>query len=502
MALAQLRSRAPRVGTVGAGLALVGLAVVLGLASAVLPPWFIVAALLLPAVAMLVLARPELGLIALLAFVCGLVHPALQPHIPIFGGALAAADVTLAMLAVYAAWMLASQNGTSPSASAPVIGARWLATALGLFAASFVIAIPLSLWYRDLNPTTVLGEARDLAYLAVLPIALVILRQPARQRRFVVGVVVLGCLFSVGQILQGVFNIQVFGVASRLVVLETLGREEYGTTRSLTLGTGVITFALLLTLGAYMLGVIRKPLFLAVSGLLLVGIALTFGRTTYATVAVSLFLAVVWLDSKKLPQLVGLFVLFVALGSATVGLLKPQSLAAAYYRITSVGTEVASGYSAQGRIWEFEAMLPQIQQHPWTGLGLGADYIKRRGASADSGLDRYVHNAYLYMAGKLGLPALLFFLATVAAILAIGRRCAKSDAPASSRVIGAAGAAMMVCFLLASVTEPHFMSDYSLVVIAVVGALVVLSAQGATAAGATATAQSLAARSSLSRARR
>ena len=40
---------------------------------------------------------------------------------------------------------------------------------------------------------------------------------------------------------------------------------------------------------------------------------------------------------------------------------------------------------------------------------------------------------------------------------------------------------MMINFLLASITEPHFMEDYSLVLIAVAGALAYLSARQAAA---------------------
>jgi hypothetical protein len=41
---------------------------------------------------------------------------------------------------------------------------------------------------------------------------------------------------------------------------------------------------------------------------------------------------------------------------------------------------------------------------------------------------------------------------------------------------------MMIRFLAASITEPHLMSDYGVVVIAVAGALVYLSARSAPAA--------------------
>jgi O-antigen ligase len=456
------------------------LALFLGITSALLPWWLIFSALMVPALATLLLVRPEFALTGCIALVCGLVHPGLVPRIPVLGGALAAADAALAMLAMYALWTYATR--VDKSRPAPVAGARLLALALGLFGVSLAIAVTTSLSLRELNPAFVLGETRDLIYLITLPIALVILRERERQERFVVSLVVLGCLFSVGQILQGVFDVPVFGKQG-ISALETLGRQEDSTTRANTLGLNVIVFSLLLTIGAYVVGSIRKPLFLLVAGLLFVGIVLTFGRTTFAAVFICGLLVVWWLNKKRLPQLAIILVITIGLGSALAAYWKPDSFAAVYYRLTSIGEEIDHGYSAQWRIWEAEAMLPHIKEHPLLGVGLGADYKGARGSSLRPELNRYVHNAYLYMAGKMGLPALFCFLLFMSCVFAVGRRSARSHALPWTRIVGAAGAAMMIRFLFASIAEPHFMSDYGVINIAIAGALVVLSAQRVAPAG-------------------
>ena len=462
----------------GRPLALAGslglLAVFFGLVSVMLPAWFIFAVLLVPALAALMLVRPEYALLACAALVCGLIHPGLVPRLPVFGGALAAADALLMLLCLYALWALATQD--RPATRPAVVGARWMGICMALFGLCFVIAVTSSLAVRDIDSSHVLGETRDLLYLLLLPVALVILRPTPRLRRFVIGLVVLGCLFSLGQILQGVFKIPVFGDQG-ISVLETLGREESSTTRANTLGLNFIIFALLLTVGAYVSGVIRKPLFLAAGGLLLVGIVLTFGRTTFAAVLICSALVVWWLNPRRIPQMAVLLIAAVGLGSAAAAFFKPESFAAVYFRLTSIGEEINYGYSAQWRFWEAQAMLPHIQEHPLIGVGLGADYKGASGSTVRPDLNRYVHNAYLYMAGKMGLPALLFFLLFMGSVFAIGRRSARSHALPWSRIVGAACAAMMIRFGLASVTEPHLMSDYGVVAIAIAGALVLLSAQ-------------------------
>ncbi len=459
------------------GLVILGmLALFFGLASALLPYWFVLSALLVPAVAILMLVWPELGFTALIGLTCGLVHPAFVPRVPLLGGSVAASDAVLVMLALYAAFKLASQQH-KPSETAPIKGAPLLAVAFGLFGVCFVVSVAMSLWVKEVNPTWVLGEARRLLYLATLPIAIVILRAREQQKRFVISLVVLGCLFSVGQIFQGIFNIQVFGDKGRMVVLDTMGRQDYGTTRSITLGIEVIVFALLLTVGAHVLGAIRKRVFFPVSGLLLLGIFLSFGRTTFAVVLVCVLMVVAWLNIKKIPQLLGLLLLVVALASVFTSVWKPDYFAAVYYRMASINTEVTSGDSAQWRYWEAEEIIPHIMKYPFSGVGLGADYKKSNRSTADADLNRYIHNAYLYMAGKMGLPALAAFLIAMWAVLMMGRRTAKSGTNSWNRIVGAASAGMMISFFLASVTEPHFMMDYSLVLIAMAAALVYFSAQ-------------------------
>jgi O-antigen ligase len=339
----------------------------------------------------------------------------------------------------------------------------------------------LSLSVKGLQASAVLGEARDLLFLLLLPVSLVILRERQRQERFVIALVVLACVFSLGQLVQGLLGIPVFGTAG-ISTLETLGYREYSTTRTNTHGLSVIIFALFLTIGANALGVLRRGLFLPLFGLLVLGILLTFGRTTFATVAVCVLVLMAWLNLKALPRLAAVSTVFL-LVVATLGYaFKPATVEALVFRLTSVSAELRYGHSAGWRYQEVDAMLPHIAEYPLTGLGLGADYKGMSGSSAHPDLNRYMHNAYLYMAGKMGVPALLLFLLMMLAILLLGRRLAKSDAPPWVRVVGAASAVMMIRFWVASITEPHLMSDHGVATIAVCGALVVLAARRVPAA--------------------
>jgi O-antigen ligase len=450
-----------------------------GLAAVFLPAWFVVSALVMPSLLFVLLIRPEYALAACIALACQLVHPALVPRVPFLGGSLAAADAALLLLVVYALWVHANRAGKARRASLaqlPLTGGGLLAAAAVLFGVSLMVSIVLSLSMRGLRASVVLGEARDLLFLLLLPVALVMLREHQRQERFVIAIVVLGCLFSIGQLLQGLFNIPVFGTAV-MSSLETLGYREYSTTRTTTRGLSIIIFALLLTIGASSLGVLRHRIFVPLFVLLVMGILLTFGRTTFAVVALCVAVIVAWLNLKAMPRLAALSLAFLVVLGTLGYTLKPASFDAVIYRMTSVSDELRYGHSAGWRFQEADAMLPHIANYPLTGLGLGADYKGVSGSSAHPDLNRYMHNGYLYMAGKMGVPALLLFLLMMVAILLIGRRLAKSGAPPWVRVVGAASAVMMFRFWIASITEPHFMTDHGVATIAVCGALVLLAAR-------------------------
>ena len=100
------------------------LALFLGLASVFLPAWFVVSTMLVPAVLVLMLVRPEYALLAAVALVCDLVHPALVPRVPLLGGSISAADAALAMLTAYATWVFVA--GAGKTRLAPIPGGRWL----------------------------------------------------------------------------------------------------------------------------------------------------------------------------------------------------------------------------------------------------------------------------------------------------------------------------------------------------------------------------------------
>jgi hypothetical protein len=83
--------------------------------------------------------------------------------------------------------------------------------------------------------------------------------------------------------------------------------------------------------------------------------------------------------------------------------------------------QTLNSYSAQTRYFQTDAALVAIQANPVTGVGLGNAYRGLTSKEAETRYIRFVRfieNSYLYMATKVGLPALAILAWFFASVLA------------------------------------------------------------------------------------
>ena len=446
------------------GCGLVLASVIVGLMVAVLPYWFIIAVAVVPGFFLLVAWRVEYGVLALLALVSGVLHEAFLPSF----GFLRAGD-----LAFFAVWAIAIAGGFSLSKGFVRSELKlWLAFAA--FLALVPVSVVYACFFQGVSPKDALGEGRHLMYLLLFPLLVSVLNSQERVRRFIAGLLMLGLLFSVGQIVQGIFQVRIFGDAGRLVVAQTLDVRSYGATISNTGGLNLIIFTVFTVAAWYALKRIRTLSFLSMSALCAVGILLTFGRTTWGATLLGMVVVVYLVGLHRSGAMLVWSVIGASLALAMLVAVKPTMLDALVVRATSVGKEIEYGASAAWRYYEAEQIAPQIVAHPVLGIGLGAAY---RGPALSDALPeqvRYIHNGYLDMVSKLGLPALLLFLGCLGMILFWSWRGARTEADPSLRGVHAAICAGLLSVLLASVTEPHLMRDSSLAFLGILLGLAVV----------------------------
>ena len=438
--------------------------VVVGMMVAVLPYWFVIAVAVVPIFFLLIAWRLEYGVVAVLALVSGIVHEAFLPSLSF----LRAGD--LAFFAV----------GAITIASARQLSTGFHRSELKLWLplAVFLLLVPVSVvhayFFQGVSPKDVLGEGRHLMFLLLCPLVVAVLDTKDRIRRFILGLLALGVLFSLGQIAQGVFHVRVFGDAGRLVVAQTLDVKSYDATISNTGGLNIIIFALFAAAAWFVLKAIKTFKFLSLAALCAVGILLTFGRTTWGATLLGVFVVVALLGPRKSGPMLAWSLLGSLLALTMLLAVKPAMLDALVVRATSVGKEIEYGASAAWRYYEAAQVMPQITAHPVLGLGLGAAY---RGPARSDALPeqvRYIHNGYLYIASKLGLPALSLLVWCLAMVLLWSWRGARTEQDLEFRGIHAAVCAGVLSVMLASITEPHLMRDSSIAYLGVLAGLTVV----------------------------
>ena len=438
--------------------------VLVGLMVAALPYWFIIAMAVAPIFFALVAWRMEYGVLAVLALASGIVDQAFLPTLSL----LRAED--LAIVVVIAITIIGGHklsNGFQPSELK-----LWIP--FGIFLLIVPVSIVYAYFFQGVSIKDVLGEGRHLMYLLLLPISAAVLNTKQHVRRFIFGLLVLGVLFSLGQILQSIFHIRIFGDAGRLATLQTLDIKSYDTTISSTGGINIIMFVMFMVAAWYTLRRIGTFKFLAIAALTAVGILLTFGRTTWGVTLLGMVVVTYLLGLRKSGPMLIWSLVGASLAFAALIATKPVMFDALVTRATSIGEEIEHGSSAAWRYYEAEEVIPKIIANPVLGIGLGAAY--RRPSPVDFRPEqvRYIHNGYLYMVSKLGVPALSLFLWCLWIVLFWSWHGVTKERDPEFRGVHAAIFAGIISILLASITEPHLMRDSSIAYLGVMAGLAIV----------------------------
>jgi O-antigen ligase len=170
--------------------------------------------------------------------------------------------------------------------------------------------------------------------------------------------------------------------------------------------------------------------------------------------------------SLILISLLSVFVLLGVLGvtSSTLDFSTTEPNNPLLARLSSIftpDTTLDTG-SLQWRVFENEHATQSIAANPVTGVGLGNNYrgatlMRQRETVGDLRFARFIHNSYLYMAVKMGLPGSLIFLWVCAAFLVGGWHIYRSVQHVYWKPITLAMLASFAGLLFWSNTQPNFM---------------------------------------------
>ncbi len=385
--------------------------------------------------------RPEVGLLALI-FLTGSFIPAniIDLRLPI-GGGLDLRDLVLIGL-FGLVFLRELSHGTLTVPWWPVGGPLLLFLMMAVFSAFY------ALFFEHVESNWALSELRILVLYSTFFITLWSIKRPEQLKVMIVG------LFLIADLTTGIIYFQQFLGADHPLLQAMMMNQDWsvyeqaGVLRIVPAGQVLMHFMWFVALGIlvlarpnWRLGAFCIIQLCFIGG----GHILTYMRAQWLALVVGLGLVCIILAPiyKRHPAKAAVMIYSTALllVAAIVIVSGPLSKVSAMpfasgitERFISILTpsQTAESESLQWRDFEIEKALQAIRRQPLTGVGLGNRYRELTAYQSEaSGLwtrnsvaagevsrfTRYVHNSYVAIAVKMGVPGLLVFLWFSAAVL-------------------------------------------------------------------------------------
>lgn len=393
----------------------------------------------------------EVGLALLLSLVVLLERELLfSVDIPFLGGGLKPTDLLLA--SILAGWITRRALGLTRW-DEDVTPTGWLVLAfVGWAVVGAFLGIARGVFYKD----SLLELRPLLAWLLFFPVVTEL--RPKQVRRLLWVVIGAAGLSAI----RGLY----LYLAGEGVTATFTG----GGIRVMSVNFAYLMFAFLLCIGVFLTRGGRRAIPLALGLLALGGLVVTFQRSAWVGLGLALP-AMVWLArGEERGRVFGLTMAAVAALAVTYGVGSlagsgpPQVLTALTERLGSI-TSYSQDVSALHRLAEWRAVIGEIEDAPIVGNGLG-DRVRFRSpmynpASNQMGFwsnDFYIHNNYLWVASKLGIPALLLFVGLLGSVAVRSWRAAsESIGPDRGFLLGLTGC--LLAWVATAMFGPTFTTD-------------------------------------------
>lgn len=437
-------------------LAAAGLAVGLG-AVVAMRPLLAVVALACAAVAVLPRIAPATHLTLIVA-VAALVPLDVQRRL---GTPILPIDVLLLSGLAWAALTLMTRSLGRRAAIALSLIALFLLLCLAQFAHGILVGN---------SAGDVAFDMRNVLGIAVAVVALPLLNDDAERRRVLVGLMIIGLLVGLWGNAQWVFQIG-NGLSDELGVSQGVALTSDGVGKVLggryAFGTSVVlAFAVLLSPRSRSLG--ATALLMSILVLNSVALVLAFERAFWLATAFALMLVVLGANAGRRARALLWGAMAMLLVVSAMSALAPGQFSVARERFLSVG-QFRTDSSVRYRVRESSFVAREIHSFPFAGSGLGAGvYWGRPAEGVLPSRQTYAHNAYLWLAWKLGIAGLLLGL-TVIGYVVYGALAGRRRRPPDSLRDGAVAALLAV--LVTGATAPVFSTLGASVVIGILLAL-------------------------------
>jgi hypothetical protein len=185
-------------------------------------------------------------------------------------------------------------------------------------------------------------------------------------------------------------------------------------------------------------------------------VVVSFSRGFWISGVVGMALTLWLIDKRKLA----LFALYACCGAlafiVAVNIVFPDKATFIFKVLQARLASSASGtqdLSVLARVYETQAVLDYIARYPLGGAGMGTFIMVYDPLERVFTRVGFIHNGYLYVLMKLGLPFFLAFYAVWFMTIGRAKRLASAPTDASARILAAGALGGLIAFTLLNITS-------------------------------------------------
>jgi O-antigen ligase len=404
-----------------------GLGMLLGLGSVLLSPLLMLTGLVGLGFLILLVKRPEIGLLIHIVITSTLINETNLPKIPIGVGRILITDlILLALIGLIIVRALTDHDFkiVHTPLDLPLLGF------LGIAFLSTFIAINQS----RLTISDSLGEIRVITGYLTFFVVTNLVREERQLRDLLRGLLFLATGVAFAMIAQFLLGSHVQILPGRVETLGTEGVSFMGVTRIIPPGESLVFTAFLATTVSIIIDklTLQKAGVIVAWGLTGFGVVLTFKRNLWIAICLGILLLAIVSGLRNRLKIAGGILIVILAAALLLSPIFSQSgseasklVTGAFNRLTSLtkpNTFEDPDSSLRWRDFEYQYAIPQIVSHPLIGLGQGARYrpfvIGKDWKLFDG--RGFIHNGYLSIIVKSGLLGFLSLLAFSLIVLVHG----------------------------------------------------------------------------------
>jgi O-antigen ligase len=307
---------------------------------------------------------------------------------------------------------------------------------------------------------------------------LVVLRERLTVRALALTITVFGAVLGFIGLVQSVTRTRLLlSEGGRVESLQNTISTYDDVTRSIVPGTTLVSFVFFLALARLLSGdaKVKRIWWWLVLTLTAGGILVNFGRTLWvATIALAIVILFRAGNGVRAFRVLAVCSMLAVVASVFVYVTKPIVFESIVDRVVSSREEGRPSSSWSWRKFENQFAVSSIQSRPLLGVGMGGDYkpFQPGLGKFDDLQSSYIHNSYLFLPLKLGVPAALLVLAVLGWLtVRLNRSVPDMVEDSFSRSILLACGASALQFMGMAYIQPQFNAFGGVLVFAIVAGL-------------------------------